>query len=403
MRKLEKSGKSITLKILSTNGLSSLGEWIYFIALNVSILSSGGNVLSVGVLYMIRPIGDILTNAVVSAHIDKFNKRKTMVFLDLVRALLIGSLIFGQNLEYIYIVVFLVQVCSSIYVPLSISYAVLAIPKEQLKKFNSWNNLVSSGGFLVGPAISGLLLSLSSVNSAILVNSIMLLFSCIITFLLPNFVIKEESEKKSFYEINKESMIYLKSFFNTKKKYLLYYLLVSLLFIFAAGLDSVEAAFALEVILLSEGEYGLLVSISGAGFVVGSIMNTFIVEHTSIYRFIHFGGILYVLGYFIFSISYGFIVASVGFFTISFALAFMNTGIRTFIQFAFPVDKIGQLTTALGTVSSALQMILVATTSSLSMIYPMRIVLMIVEAMMLIIVFFIYMYGKKISVEHPNI
>lgn len=396
--------KNIALKLLSTNGLSSLGERIYFIALNVSILSSGGNVLSVGILYIIRPVADIITNAVISAHIDKFNKRKTMFILDLVSALLIGSLIINQSIWNIYIVVFFLQVCSSMYSPISISYTVLAIPKDQLKKYNSWDNLVNSGGFLIGPAIAGLLLSFSSVDSAILVNSVMLIIASLINLSLPHLVVEEEhSERKSFYEINKESMHYLKSFFETKRVYLLYYLLTSLLFVFAAGLNSVEAAFALEVIMLTRIEYGLIVSISGAGFVVGSIVNTFIVEQTTIYQLINFGGLLYVLGYFIYSLSFGFIAASVGFFTISFALAFVNTGIRTFIQFAFPINKIGQLTTALGTISSALQLFLVAITSSLSLIYPMRVVLIVVEIIMLIMVVFISIYGKKISVSHPRI
>lgn len=402
--KLKKNDKRTAIKLLSTNGLSSLGEWIYFIALNVSILSSGGNVLSVGILYIIRPIGDILTNVIVSAHIDKFNKRKTMFILDLARALLIGSLIFSQGIWNIYIVVFFVQVCSSMYVPISIGYTTLAIPKHQLKRYNSWDNLVNSGGFLIGPAIAGFLLSFGTVDIAILVNSVMLFVATLINLSLPDLVIKEEnSTKRTFYEINKESMSYLKSFYATKRVYLLYYLSVSLLFVFAAGLNSVEAAFALEVVMLTEVEYGLIVSISGAGFVVGSIVNTFIIERTTIYRLINFGGVLYVLGYFIYSLSFGFIVAAVGFFTISFALAFVNTGIRTFIQFAFPVNKIGQLTTALGTVSSTLQMLLVAITSSLSLIYPMRLVLIIVEMIMFITVLFICAYGKKIRINHPTI
>lgn len=398
---MKKDERNVAIKLLSTNGISSLGEWIYFIALNVSILSSGGNVLSVGILYIIRPIGDILTNVVVSAHIDKFNKRVTMFILDLVRALLIGSLILNPSIWYIYIIVFFVQVCSSIYSPISISYTALAIPKHHLKRYNSWDNLVNSGGFLVGPAISGLLLSVSNVNMAVTVNAIMLLGASLINLSLPHVALREkDSYKKSFNEINKEAMQYLISFYKNKQMYLLYYLLVSLLFVFAAGLNSVEAAFALEVVMLSEAEYGLIVSISGAGFVVGSIINTVIVEKVTIYKLINFGGVLYVLGYLIYSLSFGFVAASIGFFIISFALAFVNTGIITFVQTAFPPERMGQLTTAIGTVSSTLQMILVAVTSSVSLICPMRIVLIVVEVIMFVMVVFIYVHGKKIKMNH---
>ena len=82
-----------------------------------------------------------------------------------------------------------------------------------------------------------------------------------------------------------------------------FYLLVSSLFIFAAGLDSVEAAFSKQVLLMSDGQYGLLVSISGAGFLTGSLLNSVFVEKLSIRQLILFGGFTYIMGYLIFSTS----------------------------------------------------------------------------------------------------
>ncbi|CAD5901761.1 conserved membrane hypothetical protein [Carnobacterium maltaromaticum] len=396
----EKNYKRLSISILSSIGLANVGEWIYFIALNLMILNSGGTAFAVGILYIIRPIADMLTNILLNAYVDKLAKKKWMVLLTVARALLVGSLVFNQNLLFIYTVVFLIQVSSSIYEPLSLGYISYSIPHTKLKRFNSWNSLVSSGGFLIGPAIAGLILSVANPLIAILVNTIALFLSAIILVSLDE--IKQEHEtgqKRSFIEDNKNALHYLKSYYNKNKGSVLFYLLVSSLFIFAAGLDSVEAAFSKGVLLMSDGEYGILVSISGAGYLIGSFLNSIIVEKFNIRQLIIFGGVTYVAGYLIFTSAFNYLIASIGFFLISFALAYINTGFKTYVQLAFPKDKIGQLTTAFNTINSLIEMSIVASVSGLSSMLPIRGVLIGTEIVMVAIVFMIVIISKKIRVN----
>ena len=44
--------------------------------------------------------------------------------------------------------------------------------------------------------------------------------------------------------------------------------------VLTAANDSLELSFAKEVLLLTDSEYGFLVSIAGAGFILGAITNT---------------------------------------------------------------------------------------------------------------------------------
>lgn len=58
------------------------------------------------------------------------------------------------------------------------------------------------------------------------------------------------------------------------------YLLFSAMIVMMTATDSLEATFATRILSLSKGGYGILVSIAGAGVLVGSISNAIINENT---------------------------------------------------------------------------------------------------------------------------
>lgn len=137
-------------------GVSNVGEWIYFIALNLIVLDMTDSPLAVSVLYIIKPLASLVTNFWAGSMIDRINKRKLMVFLDLFRAVFIAFLPFMSSISLIYLVVFIINMASSMFGPTSMIYITKLIPQEKRKQFNSLHSLVTSGAFLIGPAIAGL-------------------------------------------------------------------------------------------------------------------------------------------------------------------------------------------------------------------------------------------------------
>lgn len=75
--------------LVSGIGFSNLGNWIYFVAINISILDLTGSAAAVAGLFVIRPIAMLLTNVWAGSLIDRSNIRRLMIFVDLVRGLLI--------------------------------------------------------------------------------------------------------------------------------------------------------------------------------------------------------------------------------------------------------------------------------------------------------------------------
>ncbi|PGA30007.1 MFS transporter [Bacillus thuringiensis] len=341
------------LLLLSGVGIANLGAWIYLIALNVLVYNMGGSALAVAALYVIKPLATLFTNAWSGSMIDRLNKRKLMIHLDIYRALFIAILPLLPSIWIVYVFVFFISMASAIYEPTAMTYMTKLIPVEQRQRFNSLRSLIGSGAFLIGPAIAGVLLIASTPEIAIYINAIAFLLSGFITLLLPNLDKKEASDTTS----NTLSLTVLKKDWNTvinfsrKHVYVVcVYFLFQSMFVLATATDSLELSFAKEVLLLTDSEYGFLVSIAGAGFILGAITNTILSKKLAPSLLIGIGTLFIAIGYLIYAFSNVFLIAAIGFFILSFSMAYANTGFYTFYQNNIPVHMMGRIGSIYGLV-----------------------------------------------------
>lgn len=101
--------------LLTSVGISNLGAWVYFIALNLIVLDRTNSAFAVSVLYMLVPIAALLTSFWSGSLIDRVDKRNMMVLLDVSRAVLIAMLPFIDSLFVLYALVFLINMGSSLF------------------------------------------------------------------------------------------------------------------------------------------------------------------------------------------------------------------------------------------------------------------------------------------------
>ncbi|WP_157418055.1 MFS transporter [Bacillus cereus] len=341
------------LLLLSGVGIANLGAWIYLIALNVLVYNMGGSALAVATLYVIKPLATLFTNAWSGSMIDCLNKRKLMIHLDIYRALFIAILPLLPSLWIVYVFVFFISMASAIYEPTAMTYMTKLIPVERRQRFNSLRSLIGSGASLIGPAVAGGLLIAGTPEFAIYMNAIAFLLSGLITLLLPNLDKKEASDTKS----NTLTLTVLKKDWNTvinfsrKHVYVVcVYFLFQSMFVLATATDSLELSFAKEVLLLTDSEYGFLVSIAGAGFILGAITNTILSKKLAPSFLIEIGSLFIAIGYLIYAFSNVFLIAAIGFFILSFSMAYANTGFYTFYQNNVPVHIMGRIGSIYGLV-----------------------------------------------------
>lgn len=337
--------------LLSSIGLSNIGAWIYFIALNLIILDTTSSAFAVSVLYILKPLATIFTNFWSGSIIDRMNKRNIMIALDIVRALLIIILPVISSLWLIYILVFFINMASDIFYQASMIYMTKLVPEEKRQRFNSIRSLVGSGAFVLGPSVAGLLFMLGTPAFAIVINSMTLILSGVLTMFLQNI---EKEEKQDFsnakfgFKIIRKDWQLVVTYCKPQMKMLCIFILFYLIIIMTTTIESLEAAFSKEVLNLSNTKYGFLVSIAGIGFVIGSIVNTVIGNRFDSRKLIGYGSILLSFGYLIYAFSNEFKLASVGFFLLSFALAFANIGFDTYYQKHIPVEIMGRVGSLFG-------------------------------------------------------
>lgn len=344
INKLVKSWKYPSI-LLSSIGVSSIGEWVYFIALNLIVLDRMG-VLAVSGLYILRALSAFFTNFWSGSLIDRLNKKHLMVLLNIFQAVFIALLPSLASLSAIYTLVFFINVASSMYEQTSVPYITKLIPPDQRKRFNSLRSLIDSGAFVIGPAIAGMLFMIGTPNFAIYSNAIALFISALITLIMPNiekndFI--ETEDKKITLKILKQDWRLVVDFSRNHLYIIIIYLLFSTVMVLATAVDSLEAAFSREVLLLSDRDYGFLVSIAGAGIIVGALVNIIIVKKVATSWLIGLGSLMVSIGYLIYAFSANFLIAAIGFFILSFSMAFLNTGFNTFYQNNIPVHIMGRI------------------------------------------------------------
>lgn len=331
--------------LLTGIGIANFGAWVYLIALNLIVLDMTGSALAVAGLYIVKPAATLLTNFWSGSVIDRVNQRNLMITLDLLRVVLIACLPFASTLWLIYVFVLLINMAGSMFEPASMTYITKLIPEKNRQRFNAFRSLIDSGAFLIGPTVAGVLFMMGTPVTAIYLNAAALLVSAIILSSMPKLEQKKGDAKfpeRMSWEIIRADWRIVIAF---SKRYVLVmtvFFLFSCMMVMATAIDSQEATFSKRVLGLTDGEYGFLVSIAGAGIIVGAIVNTVFTKKLSVAALIGGGSVMVSIGYLVYAFSNSFAGAAIGFFILAFSLAFANTGFHTFTQNNIPVDVMGR-------------------------------------------------------------
>lgn len=285
--------------LISGIGISLLGNWIYLIALNISILNLTGSAAAVAGLFIVRPIAVLITNTWSGSVIDRTNKRKLMIFIDVFRGIFVCIIPFIESLWLIYFTLLLINIVGSFFGPSSTVYITKLVPPENRKRFNSIMSMASSGAFLLGPAISGFLIMYVGTELCIVINGITFLLCAFFIYLLPD--LEEDRSRNGRDPIRWETLLNdwkaVKQFASTAKFFILVYLLFQGAMLIGFALDSQEVTFIKQNLELSNRDYGLIVSITGIGALLGSLISSMLSKKVQLKIYLGVGMFLTSIGY----------------------------------------------------------------------------------------------------------
>ncbi|MDK7665462.1 MFS transporter [Cytobacillus oceanisediminis] len=329
--------------LISGIGISYLGNWIYLIALNISILNLTGSAAAVAGLYIIRPIAILITNTWSGSVIDRVNKRKLMIFIDIARGLLVFLIPFIGTLWLVYVILLLINMIGAFFGPSSSVYITKLVPSENRKRFNSLMSMTNSGSFLLGPAIAGVLIMYVGTDLCIFINAITFIICAFFIYLLPNVDENMNSVSSPIrWRTLLEDWKAVREFVMKAKYFILVYLLFQGAMLIGFALDSQEVTFIKQHLRLSDRDYGLIVSITGMGALAGAFVSALVAKKVQLKIYLGAGMLLTSIGYVFFYSSYSFISAMVAFVFLGFFMAFANAGYATFFQNNVPVNIMGR-------------------------------------------------------------
>lgn len=164
--------------------LSSIGDWLYKLAIPLLLYEKTGSPLVMAITYGITFLPFVLVTPFGGVLADRLSRKKILVMGDLSSFLLtalLGVLVYFniQHLWVLYILVFLIASVNSLYHPVFQSIIPQLVDEAQLAKANAHIASAENTILLIGPACSGLIIALLGPTLAIFVNAGSFLLSAV--------------------------------------------------------------------------------------------------------------------------------------------------------------------------------------------------------------------------------
>ncbi|WP_449355620.1 MFS transporter [Virgibacillus natechei] len=371
--------------LLTTIGISNIGDFIHLVAINIIVYQVTGSAAAVAGLWIIGPLTNIVTKFWTGSFIDYRSKRRVMGATFILRALFICFIPFAPNMAVIYGFLIVLSIGKAFYNPASMTYVAILVPRPKRKRFNSIRSFVDAGAFIIGPAIGGSLILLTSVEATLWMNSLSFVLAAILLLFLPE---KENLDKETIPTLTILQVIsdftIVQKFMRDNKYISFIYLGFIMIMIFTFAMDAQEVVFTQQVIGVSEFEYSLVMSITGIGSVTGAILLSIFSNKLSLRYMIVTGLMMVAVGYLIYAFSWSFTSIIVGFIILGFFNIPLNAGIMTFYQNNVPVEVMGRVTSIFQLIQSAVQVVFILAIGVTADLISLRITIVALSLLMLV-------------------
>lgn len=259
------------LRVVAAYFISSVGDWLYKLALPLLVLQLTGSAVDMAGTFALTYLPFLLFSLVGGVVADRYQRKRVLVGCDLAAGVCLLMVIVGssqwQSMPIVYLFVFLAASVTPIHHPSFQSFIPEVVAKEDLARANALISGSENVIAIVAPLVSGVLIAAIGVTSAILLNAFSFFISAmLVASLQVKQVPKRAIEDRSFLVILKEGFGYAWS--HPVLKY------GSMLFVgsnFAIHVFQANLVFYLTDILnSSSGMVGVVFALTGVGAVIGS-------------------------------------------------------------------------------------------------------------------------------------
>lgn len=369
--------------------ISILGDYIFDTTLTLwiaTVIARGQSwaPLATGGAVLCATIPTFLVGPIAGVFIDRWNKRRTMILMDLLRAVFILLLLVlvlplpflpGNKLPalwqigIIYAVIVLTTSCSLFFGPARLTIIQQVVENGQLERASGLALVTQNITRIIGPSLAAPLLFVFGMQWALLINSCSFLVSAFAVRWVQSREIDEQTlaaqqrPRKSFWHELGEGLFFL------LKNHVMRTLLLALSFTIIG--DSAEQTlgvfFMLNNVHVPVALYGIIGTVGGAGGILGAFVATFFTKRLGTVRAFWLGVVGFGLLLILFSRTTSFLPALVCIFLVGIPIASASVAFSPLMLRTIPRELLGRVsavfTTFINTVA-IVSVVLVTTLAS---------------------------------------
>ena len=264
-------------RLLTGQFLSALGDKLHYVALGVLIYRLTGSALEVGKMTLATFLPYLLFGLIAGGYVDRWNKKRTMITADLLRAVFVGliPIFIGYSINLVYFLTFLSTTANLFFSPAKMAVIPAIFTKEKILTATSLAETAENITEILGYALAGVLIMFIPIQKIFYLDSLTFLFSAALIFSM-NFSFETQDQAKHKLDMESESHIFqdiLEGLGYIRKTKVLAHTLLTycLALLVFSGFNPLIFVYALDTLKTSTVGLGILEASAAVGITVGSI------------------------------------------------------------------------------------------------------------------------------------
>lgn len=355
--------------------ISQIGDSFTFLALLIMVNQLTGSTVSMGMMMISLTLPQLVFSFLAGVIVDRLDRKKIMIFSDLLRGLLVLAFLMVRSAEQIYslyIVGFLVSTVSVFFWPAKTAMIPRIVEGEAgLLSANALSQTIRVAAMLIGPALAGFLIAWLGTSLAFVVDSLTYLVSAIAIVTITTGGETRDEERigiRMFWQRFTEGFSYMLR--HSTVLGIIVTVMVALL-----GIGAIEVLFVPYL----QGEFGVgpeglgfAQTAQGIGMLLGSVLIGNLAARFRLTRIIAWSIAMLAVAVALCGLVNHFILILSALFIAGLGLAPLNAALSTLMQTTVPDEKLGRVGSVVDTCTTLSYLISMSGAAFLADVFGMR-------------------------------
>jgi MFS family permease len=258
----------------SGQAISTFGNFFLFLALPIMTYNITGSMTTLGITISLQALPAIIAGPFAGALADRWDRKKTMIISDLIRALLLVPIIFVNDSSLLYVIFavsFFLSLVGFFFEPAYGAALPRIAGKDNVLKANSLIQTSISIIKILAPLAGAGFLTIAGPQVMIVIDILSFIISAVTILLIKCDISVKNQDRISFASIVndiKDGICYI------AKRNTVIIVLVAFLFLafFEGIIEVLMLPYVKDILKVGEQGYGLGIAVQGAGQILGSII-----------------------------------------------------------------------------------------------------------------------------------